>query len=115
MARGVEPLAIENMFFKPRNEKNQEALDKATQKLLNTKVQDLLQLPDYGSSTIELNGETIKYSWWCYKFNDKLSHIVQQIDQNTFFGTYYKFLSGVKIINKKEVLLLTDDEIGEYD
>ena len=103
------------MFFKPRNEKNQEALNKATQELLNTKIEVLLQMPDYGVNTIELDGESFKYAWWKYTFNDELIHIIQQIDQKKGLGFYYKFLSGVKIINKKKILVLTEEETDNYD
>lgn len=99
----------------PRNENNQEALDRATEELLNTNIEDLLKIPRNKQAKMKVNDEIIEYAYGKDNINDNLIHIILQTTQKTKFGFYYNFLNGIKIIDKKEVLRLTDDELDSYD
>ena len=101
------------MFFQPRDKENQMALDKARSELISKGIKYILALPDYGNATIEFNNKPYDYVWWNYKFDNTLSHIIFQIDQKTFLG-YYKFLSGIKIVNQS-LYIMTEDELSNYD
>ena len=99
----------------PRDEQNQEAIDIATNELLNKEVKSLLEMPRSGLSEIKINNIIIEYGWNKYELNDNLTHIVLQTSQKLKFGSYYNFLNGLKIINKTKVIILTDEETGDYD
>jgi len=99
----------------PRNKNNQEALDKVTERLLHTAVEDLLKIPQNVQAKMEINGEIIEYYSGKDDMNDDLFRIILQTTQKTKFGWYYNFLNGIKITENKEVIQLTDEELGNYD
>jgi len=101
------------MLFKPRDEKNQVVLDKIRDEFIDKGIEYILKLSDYGNTMVELNGDKYSYVWWNYKFGNSLSHIIFQIDQKTFLG-YYKFLSGIKILDNS-IYIMTSDELANYD
>lgn len=105
----------ENMVFRKRNEKNQEALDRAA-KIFSEKSADyLLNLAPYGNGKIEIDGEIFSYGWWRWELSENLNHLVLQINQKAGLGFYNNFLSGVKFDKNGKTSLMTPEELGEYD
>ena len=98
------------MFFS-RNKNNQAAVDKASQEFSNKGAKYLLALPDYGSSSVELEGNEYSFAWWRWKQEDELVHFVFQIDQKIIASLYYKFLSGFKLTKHGEIQQLESVEL----
>ena len=99
----------------PRNENNQKAIDQVTEELLHTEIEDLLKIPRNVQAKIKINGEIIEYAYGKDDINSNLIHIILQTTQKTKFLFHYNFLNGIKIIEKKEVLQLTNEELSYYD
>ena len=95
------------------DEKYQNAVDKVAKKLSMKTINELISMPDWG---IIENDENIQLSYSKWKRDDDVLHI-HILAQRTVFPfpkLYRKYHAGIAIENRN-IRMLNDKELGEYD
>lgn len=92
----------------------QESVDREANRILELTINEVLKVNDYGRIETVINEHPISISYWHYKFNDNLHHIVFLNERRYLFIFTKKYLSGIKLENER-LTRLTDIEIGDYD
>ena len=98
-----------------RDEINKNVVTQAAKDLIAKGQSFISTMSDYGKSQVNIQNENFDCTFWKWKFENGIQHVVFQREQRVALLFRYKFLSGVQIDENGNVSLMSDQDLGRYD
>ena len=93
----------------------QQAVDSMAQNALSYSKDEVLGLPDDEIITVAIAGQQVNGWIRHVKWSDGLHHVVFSLTRKTWLVMYKLYLAGIKLESDGRILLLTNEEIVDYD
>jgi len=93
----------------------QKIVDEEAKKLLELKLQELLEIPDYGTVTSSLGEKEVSIGFWHHEFSKEDHHIYFKTERRVFLFLYRSYISGIIFGTSTSPRLMTPEECSQYD